>query len=276
MPRELDNISNAVADAASNNVVQVTTNSYLNQQPQTVIITTSSAAINVYLPAANGVIGLIINLSKTNTDLTYVTNVWPSGSETIGGRTQIRLWTANETFRLVSNGVNWTIVNHFARTEWTSGGTPTFTSTSSSPTKATTKLYDSIFWHRDGKDLYVNYLYYHNNNAGALDGSGDYLCAIPYASTLTIDQDYILNYTTVEGNGQWANYGNTLGNCTINAQSSNAIGTAVVYDSTRFRVMYHSSLVTSGGCWGPTNYGFTVFTLGFTAYLRIPINEFDP
>ena len=79
----------------------------------------TSAAFTVTLPTAVGNKGKVFVFKKTDSTLNKIT-LDPNGSETIDGKTTVKLCTQYELFKIVSDGSNWQIIAHFCSTKWTS------------------------------------------------------------------------------------------------------------------------------------------------------------
>jgi hypothetical protein len=119
---------------------------------------------------------------------------------------------------IVSQG-GWTNV-----TGWSFGGTTT------APTSATSST-RNYSWRVDGKMLYMRGFYYQNASAGAANGTGEYLVAIPGGYTIN---------TTATGTATVGTaYGIPLGTCSYNNTTTIGTGGIVLaYDTTRFKLAF--------------------------------------
>lgn len=82
----------------------------------------SGASFTVTLPSAVGNAGKVFELIHNGTSLTQVYTLNTTSAQTIGGIASgsYALYTNGERLKIVSNGTNWLILDHFAQTQWTS------------------------------------------------------------------------------------------------------------------------------------------------------------
>lgn len=139
----------------------------------------SGASFTFSLPAAASNTSRMVTIWHNGTSLTQVYTIDPNGAETIDGTATFILYTAGERLTVISDGTNWLKLDHWAQTAWADAGAMTITGTTSNPTKATTPDYDHVFWRRDGKTAHVKWIFQVSSGAGAADGSGNYLFAMP-------------------------------------------------------------------------------------------------
>lgn len=143
----------------------------------------ASGAISITLPNAVGISGKIYQIIRTDTSLTDLTKVVTLNtvlSQTIGGSTTRRLWTANESWQIVSDGANWQILGHLATTAWATLNTITITGNPTAPVKGTGVTIDRYLWQRNGQNLNFTIQFYRSGGTGQTAGSGSYDFRIPF------------------------------------------------------------------------------------------------
>jgi hypothetical protein len=111
----------------------VTTSSLTYNMPSTstiLIATASSNAITITLPTAIGIQKVYYKIVRTDTTLANVITINTTLSQTIGGSgTSKKMYTANEVWEFESDGANWQIINHFAKTAFATVSSPVVTAT---------------------------------------------------------------------------------------------------------------------------------------------------
>lgn len=114
------------------------------------ILFLSGTSFTETLPTAASNTGKVFTLVHAGTSLTQVYTLATTSGQTIGGVGSggYVLQTASESLTIVSDGSNWQIVQHIARTPWT-----TYSPTLSAGFGTTSGV---VFnWRRDGDTLYV-------------------------------------------------------------------------------------------------------------------------
>lgn len=244
-------------------------------QPRDRVITLSGASFTQTLPPAANYRGRSLTYIHGGTSLTQVYTLDGNASETIGGATTVALYTALEALVIQSDGSNWHIISHYAKTTWIDGGAIVLTSTGGGVTKATTPLRDKMWWMRDGKDLLIRLEYEQNNVTGAVDGTGDYLFGLPGSGAISIDTTVADVHTTAASSA-------SCSSCLGVAQASNntdaGIGSAVLYDSATVRLHVRSE---AGGGFSPVSATASRFDVNNTnvawaASYRVPITGWLP
>jgi hypothetical protein len=233
----------SISGAASNPVVVAINNTNspysLTTATDILICTASSGAITINLPTAVGNSGKIFRLIRTDTTLANVITINATSPQIIGGFAIRRMWTANESWNIVSDGANWQIISHEAETGWIDDGPVVVTATTTNPVKGTMTI-DKTIWRRMGSFIEVRSHLVGTSTTSS--GSGDYLVAIPKAANITMDNTY-MNYVTGVNStsGAVSNIGEF-----IYADSANELGwgNVIPYDNTRVRARFW---YTSGG-----------------------------
>jgi len=125
----------------------------------------------------------VITIKRTDNNLQFPISI----AGTIDGASDWKLHTQNETYRIVRNGTQWQLLEHFARTPESPREALVITGSSGNPTKggitAPAELNDRITWSRDGAYALVRFEY-RQVTAGTL-GGGTYLIQLP--AGLSID-----------------------------------------------------------------------------------------
>lgn len=162
----------------------------------------SGATGNVVLPTAVGIAGKRYKFIHGGTSLTQVYTINTTSSQTIGGIADgsVKMYTTGEIFEIESNGANWEILNHYAKTARADGGAVTFAITSGGtpPVKGSAIVMDKQWWSRDGEYVIVDGCYQQSSDAGSpTAGTGDYV--IPPPTGITLDTSVHNVYDTVKG-----------------------------------------------------------------------------
>lgn len=82
------------------------------------------------------------------------------------------MWTENECWTIISDDLNWQILNHEAKTAWSTPELNSITGTTTAPTKGSGDT-DKNLWRRDGQIAEINMRL--SFVSGGSDGSGDYI-----------------------------------------------------------------------------------------------------
>jgi hypothetical protein len=273
----------SISSAASNPVVVAINNTNspysLTTATDILVCTASAGGINITIPTAIGNSGKIFRLIRTDTTLANPINIFTTSSQTIGGPSPLNkryMWTANETWNIVSDGANWQIISHDADTEWVNDGATIITATTTNPTKGTTPAVDRSIWRRNGKTMSVQ-LTFKNGGTGSATGSGDYLFTIPQSANISIDTTLLTPYTTIEGGGAFASVGSSLGSASAFDGGNFGVGFTVLYNSTKFRIFYMDGFNTGfngTGCVGSGKGGMQS-DAAYVASYAVPIAIWD-
>lgn len=192
------------------------------------VIILSGSSYSEFLPPAALSRGNIYTFIHNGTSLSQAYTLDGYGSETIGGSTTVVLYTNRETLKIISDGSNWLILDHYAQTGEATGGAITITGTGGNPTKPTGIVVDRILWRRNGNNCFFRLEYKQSNTTSAAAGTGDYLFALP--SNITMDTTVMTLHTAIDVRnpsalGAWAGI-----------STSQAVGIVVPYDSTHVRL----------------------------------------
>jgi hypothetical protein len=154
------------------------------------------------------------------------------------------------------------IANLSNDTNWVDAGVITIGATTTAPTKGTTSK-DKFYWRRVGDSMEIRYEY--TQTGSGTTGTGDYLVSIP--SGYLVDTSKISTYSTLEGAGIWE--GNvTIGNAFVGDSSDTSVGSAILYDQTKFRIMGLNPAVYT--VWGGT-FQLNSSTARMSAIVTVPI-----
>jgi hypothetical protein len=238
------------------------------------VIKLSGASASEYLPPAAKTKGQEFVIVHNGTSLSQVYTLTTFGAETfsINGSTTAGMYTNGEVFRLLSDGTGYLCLSHHAKTDLIDAGTMTIGAVTTPPTKGSTTR-DKVFWMRDGK---FSTLTYQMQNAGSANGTGDYLYSL--VTNMTADTTaYELNTGVV---GADATHRSTLPTFYGSMYSAagpvaGAIGPAVLYTNTQFRVMMTQWFATGFTFHGSAFYGLAA-ARGYAFSLRIPISGWLP
>jgi hypothetical protein len=262
----------SISGSASNPVVVAINNTNspysLTTATDILVCTASSGAITITLPTAVGNSGKIFRLIRTDTTLANAITINTTSSQTIGvGKSTRYMWTANESWQIVSDGANWQIISHLAQTGYTTTATLTITAVTTSPSKGTATIQrDENVWRRDGADLLCTAIFAKSANGTATIGSGDYLFALPLSLTHTLPV-----YTgTID---QFKNY--PMGTSYSVANGSKIVGgIALPYSTTTYR-MSGFSATDSNSISSIYNQITASADLVYSATYRCPITNWD-
>lgn len=201
-----------------------------NAGDQNILLSGTSGTLTLNTAVGNK--GQVIAIQHEGTSLSQVYTLNTTSAQTIGGIASgsYALYTNGEVLRIVSDGSNWQILDHYARTGITTG-TPTITGSTSNPTKGSMTT-DLMTWYRDGRYAVVSYRYVATTAGSA--GSGVYL--IQLINSLTIDT----TYQNTDSGTSTLSIG--LANCeesVVFGQTNTAsvvVGTAQANDTTHIKV----------------------------------------
>jgi hypothetical protein len=183
------------------------------------------------------------------------------------------MYTANEVWEFVSDGSNWIILNHFAKTDYISAGSQTIASTSNPQPGIPSYTFNELLWKRDGKMIHILFKYLPASTPSA--GTGDYIFNV-VPTGITIDTSIYSTYSAEESSGSYAILGSiALGQCIITTGGGASIGTLVPYSSTQVRMFFHTiiSALTTFVVGSSSSAISNTRTYKFSCV--IPIFEFD-
>lgn len=230
----------------------------------------SGASFDITLPTAVGNSGKGFTFVHGGTNLTQVYRFDTNSGQTIGGVADLayKLVTNQEALTILSDGANWLVTYHYAKTPEASA-TFTVGAVTTPPTYATTVVVNRATWYRDGKHVYIRYEFQQTGGGGA-NGTGDYLYPLP--ANMTIDTTYVTLATGVTwlGGGDSHGYFQCMANSTADFQ-----GSVVPYSSTQFRIYDSAAGATFFGSAGPEcNFGATT-RLYFGGWAKFPITDWQ-
>lgn len=203
------------------------------------VVTCSGASFTLTFPTAVGVSGKQYTIKHLGTSLSQVYTLATTGGQTIGGIASgsYALYTNQESIKVISDGANWQILEHYTNTPWASNGAITVTATTTNPTKGTVSV-DRFMWRREGADLIYRMEYKHTVAGSA--GSGLYLWALP--SNMTIDTTFVETNgsSTTDANGSILGTGVVTDNTTALGANTNT-AKAKAYDTTKLFLVYEGA-----------------------------------
>lgn len=178
----------------------------------------------------------------------------------VAGHTRFIVLTYGTALLLRWNGVQWLGAIQRLESPWLDGGVITIGATTLAPTKGTTTR-DKFYWRRVGQDLLVRYEF--RQTTVGTSGTGNYLYTIPF----TVDT--ALAFATT-GAGVVDAFQNTVGDAryTNNAGNGFLVGSASLYDSTRFRI---SGSRAAAGDFAGSGIGMGAAQVAMSANIRVPI-----
>ena len=200
----------------------------------------SGASFTTYLPPAAYYRGKEITFFHNGTSLTQVYTLDGFGSETIGGSTTYVLYTNGESLKLMSDGSNWIIVNHYAQTGWVDSGNIVLGGTTTAPTRATTRETDKLWWRRNGDTAIIRGEYAAASGTGGDAGSANWLFGVP--ANMTIDTAKV-TVNAVVGT-PFLQQGN-VGDFAFTHNAVPYTGSTYVYDGTYVRATIHSAALSA-------------------------------
>lgn len=196
------------------NVATKTTTATLTGNEEVVLCSASSADYTITLPSAAAQTGKIFKIIRTDAYDTYEITLDAYGSETIGGLSDVSLWTPNESWEIISDGTNWQVLNHNCNTVWTS-----FSSTISGPTSVTGAAY---YWKRVGDSIAVE-------GSFSLDTVGTWsTMEMTIPSGLSIDTGKFADNSAFKSFGVW-----------VVDRSTDYVGSLAYASTTQLRFIMH-------------------------------------
>ncbi len=158
----------------------------------------SGATFTLTLPAIATATNRPVTIQHQGTNLTQVYTIKGNVADSIiaadGTANTYLLYTNGEEITLVPDGTSWYVTHHRAVTDWVDAGAMTITATTSNPTKPTTPDVDKFYWRREGNRVHLRYLFQVSSAAGAADGTGNYLFALP--TNITFDSGHSMTPVT--------------------------------------------------------------------------------
>ncbi len=231
----------------------------------------SGASFTSTLPTAVGVEGKRYKYIHAGTSLTQVYTLATTSSQTIGGiaSAAYKLCTNGEILEIESDGANWIIVNHVARTGWTNIGAVTIGATTTAPTKPPAGVVnDEMLWMRDGADAIIRYTYRQTSATSAAAGSGDY--KIPNPANIVTDTTKLTAYATVGG----FQHSNCVGNGGAGTNTYAGACYVVVFDSGFVRCTLANT--AASGWWSSSLGPLTTTVVSVSIIYRIPVVDWQP
>lgn len=110
-------LTKATAEMILRTIVSKTANYSAVDGDDTILCDASGGAFTVTLPTAVGVKGKTYRLKKTDSTFTAIT-IATTSAQTIDGVSTRKLNTQYESWELMSDGANWSVVHHKATTPW--------------------------------------------------------------------------------------------------------------------------------------------------------------
>ncbi len=237
----------------------------------------SGNSFTITLPTAVGH-NHIFDFAHNDTSLTKVYTFNTTSSQTIGGLASgvVKMYTNGEKFRFQSDGANWIILNHYAKTAQVNTGTFQIIGTSTDPVYGTATIpVNQLIWSRDGKFADIEWNFQLTVSGTATAGTGDY--KFPMPTNLTIDNTLITYFTTVIGADALSNVSNTLGDVWGRSDATaaeNFKGAVVAFDTNFVRFMIISDGAGGAGRAGAVSAVKTTLSdapVSFYGRARVPI-----
>jgi hypothetical protein len=230
----------------------------------------SGGTFTITLPAAGSNTGKIFDIKKTDASLSNIITIDPNGAELIGGVSTKTLNTLNESYRIVSDGSNWIVLEHKTKTPITDAGAITFSCVGGgSPTKGTV-VTDRVLWHRDGQYLIAYYEY--DQSTGGVACANQYLIDIPNSGTLAIDTSLVtLETAVVSASARRSRIGTFNG--AAGGSWTHDPSHATPYNSTQFRLIGFIGGATV--VYGNTIGGFQNAPHFLSGTIKVPISGWD-
>jgi hypothetical protein len=224
----------------------------------------SGGAFTVTLPAASTNSGLILTIKKTDNSLANKVTIDGNGSETIDGATTRKLCTQYESYRIISDGSNWVVLDHIIPNTVTTY-TMTIGAVTSAPTKGTV-VRDVAKWSRRGRHMLITYNY--EQSVAGSAGTGTYLFPLP--SGPTVDDTALSGATTnlppIVGTG-WQS-------TTANITSEVRFTEVGVYTSLTSLVMF-AQVGTTGTFTGSSSAELSNATVAYSFRAEVPIADWE-
>ncbi len=263
------------ADKASFTTVTKTASYTLLGTEDVVFVDGSSGAFTITLPSPvipssprYGEKAITIKRTDSNMATALANPITILG--TIDGASDWKLHTPNETYRIVRNGAEWKLLDHYARTPvCCSPDQPlTITATTTAPTKGAIVV-DFIRWSRDGSYALTQIRY--TQNGTGTPGSGEYMIALPQGLSIdTTRIPFLPALPVTPNNADWLGAG-TVGNNLVPSVCNGIVrGGFYAVDATH--LSFSGFLNTSNGCtWGSGSNSLAYARIDMGGWVRIPI-----
>lgn len=216
------------------------------------VLSLSGASFTQTLFTAVGNTGKVLTIKHNGTSNTQVYTLNTTSSQTIGGFASgaYVLYTNGETLKIISNGTNWDILDHYASTEWATY-TPSTTAGFGTITSPTFK------WRRQGQEMLLRGVFVTGTTTATL-------AQVDLPASTTSDS----TYASVTG-------ANSLVGTWARAASSAFGGTVLIQPSSAFLNFSQQSGGVAGGSLANGN---TIMgsTSGFTFECRVQITGWKP
>lgn len=174
------------------------------------------------------------------------------------------MYTAGEVWKYIADGTSWIAIDHRTKTDWSSGGAPRISATTTDPASGTV-THSQATWMRDGANMIV-ILDYRQSSAGTA-GSGKYLYEVPCNATLDTT-NLILSTATAE-----QELATPLGHGQVLVTNSLSTGTWSPHDSTH--LYFWGENGTGTGIWDSALRGFNNADLEYNGKLVLPISGWE-
>jgi hypothetical protein len=239
------------------------------------VLLLSGSSFTETLFTAVGNTGKIVALVHNGTSLTNIYTLATTSSQTIGGIASLSyiLYTKGEILRLISDGSNWLILDHTAKTGWSSTSTISVASTGTGMAKGTNTV-DRIAWRRDGNTMHI-FAAYKQTAAGTV-GTGVYLITIPGSQSADTTNMVASTDTTAGANNAVRATSALKGDGWAYSSNGTSRGAVVpvLWDSTRFTLAF---VYASGELWNAAGVlKFNETDWGFGLHAEIPISGWQP
>ena len=235
----------------------------------------SGASFTSTLPTAVGVAGKRYKYVHAGTSLSQVYTLATTSGQTIGGVASgsYSLYTNGETLEIESDGANWLILNHYARTALTAGSAITIGAITTPPTKDASPVLDRLMWARDGEwcEMIIDL----TQDSVGTAGSGNYLFTLP--TNITFDSAVYSYFTTAIAQNAIGKSTNMVGHAYISygLTTNGAHGSCVAYDASTFRIFATDS-TNANTVDGASNYGIGGAHANYHCYLRFKVPNWRP
>ena len=205
----------------------------------------SDDSFTLTLPTAVGVAGKIFTIKHNGTSLTQVYTLATTSAQTIGGIASgdYKLFTNQESLRIMSDGSNWVILNHYAETPWSSPLELSVSSTGSAPTKGSSRT-EGFVWKRSGSECLWRYYYNQTASTAGVAGTGVYLFSLPsglnFSSVINDNGESLTNMLSdIVGHGRSSSHSSCINNPTFPIQ-------IIPYNSSTFIMLIGNDLTAAG------------------------------
>lgn len=223
------------------------------------VVTCSGASFTLTLPTAVGVAGKQYVIKHLGTSLTQVYTLNTTSAQTIGGVASgsYALYTNQESLKIISDGANWQILEHYARTAPVAY-TPTFAGLG-------TVTSVSYFWSRRG-----NYMKVGGSHANGTVAASLFSMTLPSSSALDSAIISLANTTASGGQlmGHWTGQGGVSSQVAI--VTATGTSTTLMYAGQVWNASSTSPLI-------PTNANSFSYTSGLASIdFEVPISGWRP